>query len=125
MVKVFEGRCFTAEELSALKKGKRYTIYGSVVNDSFTKDLTLNPVQMEEVEVKPITDPSEEKRIEMHMHTNMSEMDGVCSAESVVKYVWNLGHEGICITDHADVQGFVKAFNTAQSLKKADKPNSL
>lgn len=120
MVKVFEGRCFTAEELSALKKGKRYTIYGSVVNDSFTKDLTLNPVQMEEVEVKPITDPSEEKRIEMHMHTNMSEMDGVCSAESVVKYAWNLGHEGICITDHADVQGFVKAFNTAQSLKKGN-----
>ncbi|MBR2676674.1 MAG: PolC-type DNA polymerase III [Solobacterium sp.] len=120
MVKVFEGRSFSAEDISALKKGKRYTIYGSVVMDSFSKDLTLNPVQMDEVEVKPVTDTAEEKRIEMHMHTNMSEMDGVCSAESVVKYVWGLGHEGVCITDHADVQGFVKAYNTAQSLKKGD-----
>ncbi len=120
LVKAFEGRCFTGEEISAIKKGKRYSIYGSVVNDTYTKDLVLNAVQIEEEEVKPVTDPAEEKRIELHMHTNMSEMDGVCSAESVVKYAWNLGHEGICITDHADVQGFVKAYNTAQSLKKGN-----
>ncbi|MBP3868048.1 MAG: PHP domain-containing protein, partial [Solobacterium sp.] len=120
-VKAFEGRNFTPEELDGLKKGKRYSIYGSVVFDTYAKDLVMTAVQMDEEDVPKTVDPAAEKRVELHCHTNMSEMDAVCKAEEVVTYAWNLGHEGICITDHADVQGFVKAFNTAQSLKKGDK----
>ena len=117
-VKAFEGRNFTAEELDAIRIGKRYTVYASVIFDTYARDLVANAVQMDEEEEDQITDPAEEKRVELHMHTNMSEMDGVCSPASVVEYAFNLGHEGICITDHADVQSFVKAFNAAKGLVK-------
>lgn len=120
MVKCFEGRNFDVEDLDAIKKGKHYSILGSAQMDSFSKDLVISAVQIDEIEIDPVRDEAKEKRVELHMHTNMSEMDGISSAEAVVNYVWNLGHEGVCITDHADVQGFVKAFNTAAGLKKKD-----
>ncbi len=117
-VKCFEGKNFTKEELSELKAGKQFRIYGSVIYDTYAKDYVCQAVACEMVNMEADTDPSQEKRVELHMHTNMSEMDGVCSAEEVVKYAFGLGHPGICITDHADCQGFVKAFNTAKSLTK-------
>ena len=92
--------------------------YVSVAPDNFAKDLVAVAVQVDEEEIEEVKDTAEEKRIELHMHTNMSEMDGVCSPAAVVKYAFGLGHEGICITDHADVQSFVKAFNTAKDLTK-------
>ena len=121
LVKCFEGRNFTAEELDEIKVGKHYTVYASVSYDNYAKDLVASAVQLDEEETEPIVDPAKEKRVELHMHTNMSEMDAVCTAADVVNFAWNLGHEGICITDHADVQGFVKAYNTAASLKKKEK----
>ena len=118
LVKCFEGRNFTVEELDAIQVGKHYMFYVSVAPDNFAKDLVAVAVQVDEEEIEAVKDTAEEKRVELHMHTNMSEMDGVCSPAAVVKYAFGLGHEGICITDHADVQSFVKAFNTAKDLTK-------
>ena len=118
LVKRFEGRNFTKEDLGLVKEGMRVRIYGSVVFDNYARDLVVQASATDILEEEKITDPAEEKRVELHMHTNMSEMDAVCEPQTIVKYAWDLGHEGICITDHADVQSMVKAFNTAQSLKK-------
>ena len=76
-----------------------------------------NVVKLEKAK---IVDTAQTKRVELHMHSNLSEMDGVCDIKDIVTYVYNLGHRGIAITDHADVQSLVKAYNTAQSLKKKD-----
>ena len=118
IVKRFEGRLFSREELSEIKEGDRIHVYGSIVNDKYANDLVCEAQQVEKLDPVKVTDPAPEKRAELHMHTNMSEMDAVCEAEAVVKYAWNLGHRGIAITDHADVQSFVKAYNTAAKLKK-------
>ncbi|MBP3891745.1 MAG: PolC-type DNA polymerase III [Solobacterium sp.] len=122
IVKRFEGPRLSKEELEEAKIGDRYEFYGSFVYDSFAKDLVFNTDQMVKVNPLTYTDEALEKRVELHMHTNMSEMDGVCDAGEVISHAWKLGHEGIVITDHADVQSFVKAYNTAEGLKKKD-PN--
>ncbi|MBF1116815.1 MAG: PHP domain-containing protein, partial [Solobacterium sp.] len=88
--------------------------------DNFAKDLTCIASNVVKIEKAKIVDTAETKRVELHMHSNLSEMDGVCDIKDIVTYVYNLGHRGIAITDHADVQSLVKAYNTAQSLKKKD-----
>ncbi len=124
-VKRFEGARLSREEIGEVKNGDHIRIYGRIEYDSFSKDLACMPNQIDHVDVAKITDPASEKRIEFHMHTNMSEMDGVCDIKEVVNYAYNLGHEGIVITDHCDVQSFVKAFNNAQGLKKKDPERSF
>ncbi len=118
IVKIFEGRNFSREEIESIKVGDRIQVFGSISFDNFAKDLVCEAEEIRKVEKEKITDPAPVKRVELHMHTNMSEMDGVCDAESIISYVHGLGHEGIVITDHADVQSFVKAFNQASKLKK-------
>ena len=120
LVKRFEGRNFTREELDAVHENDRVHVYGSIIYDTYAKDLVCQAAQIDKLDPVKTVDPAADKRIELHCHTNMSEMDGVCETPDIIKYVWDLGHEGVAITDHADVQGFVKAFNTAAALKKSD-----
>ena len=120
IVKRFEGRSFSREDLNAVSEGDRIRVYGSIIFDTYAKDLVLEAQVVEKLESTQPKDTAEVKRVEMHMHTNMSEMDGICEPAAIVKYAWNIGQPGICITDHADCQSFVKAFNTAKKLKKGD-----
>ena len=117
-IKRFAKRDEEKAELSEAKVGDYCRFYGSVSYDPYAKDIVFNVESLTKLDKPKIVDDAEEKRIEFHTHTNMSEMDGVCEAASIVKYAYNLGHEGIVITDHADVQSFVKAYNTASSLTK-------
>ena len=119
-VKRFEGRGVTREDLAEIKKGDRVRIYGRVEFDTYAKDLVCSAQSIEKLERPKPVDSAAQKRVEFHMHTNMSEMDGVCDIKEIVNYAWEIGHRGIVITDHADVQSFVKAFNNAQGLKKKD-----
>ena len=106
--------------LSEAKIGDFCRFYGAVTYDPYSKDIVFNVEAITKLDKPKIVDNAPEKRIEFHTHTNMSEMDGVCEAVSIVKYAYNLGHEGIVITDHADVQSFVKAYNTGASLAKGN-----
>ncbi len=118
IVKRFEGKVFSKEDLNEISKGDRIRVFGSLVNDKYAADLVCEAQQVIKLDKVSVRDDAKEKRVELHVHTNMSEMDGVCEAAEVVKYAWELGHRGVAITDHADVQSFVKAYNTASSLKK-------
>ena len=119
-VKRFEGRGVTKEDLSSIRDGDYVRIYGTISYDNFAKDLTCIASNVVKIEKAKTIDLAEAKRVELHMHSNLSEMDGVCDIKDIVTYVYNLGHRGIAITDHADVQSLVKAYNTAQGLKKKD-----
>ncbi|MBF1073051.1 MAG: PHP domain-containing protein, partial [Solobacterium sp.] len=119
-VKRFEGRGVTKEDLSSIHDGDYVRVYGTISYDNFAKDLTCIASNVVKLEKAKIVDTAQTKRVELHMHSNLSEMDGVCDIKDIVTYVYNLGHRGIAITDHADVQSLVKAYNTAQSLKKKD-----
>ncbi len=105
----------------ALKVGTWLKIRGYTKIDNFSKDeLVLNardimPVEHEEEE---ITDDAEEKRVELHAHTMMSQMDGVADEVKLVKQAMKWGHKAIAITDHNGVQAFPHVYNLVRDYNK-------
>ena len=103
-----------------LKSGNWYKIRGYTKNDQFAKELVLNARDMVKLEKQEesIKDLAEEKRVELHCHTLMSQMDGICNEEAVVKQAMKWGHKAIAITDHNGVQGFPHVFNLVTGYNK-------
>ncbi|MBQ6451036.1 MAG: PHP domain-containing protein [Solobacterium sp.] len=120
IVKQFEGKNFSREDLAGIKTGMYIRVFGNITYDTYARDLVCEAEEVRTEDAPVIKDNAEVKRVELHMHTNMSEMDGICDAKSIINYVHQLGHHGVVITDHADVQSFVKAFNEGQAIKKKD-----
>ena len=120
-VKRFEGRNWSIDDFKEVGPGDRVRFFGSIENDNFLHELVFIPSYLEKQEKQTVKDTADEKRIEFHVHSGMSEMDGVCAAADIVKYCWDIGHEGFVLCDHGDVQAFVKAYNQVQSLKSKDK----
>lgn len=108
-----------------LKKGKWLKIKGFVKNDQYAKDLVINARDIMEIESKDeeIIDDAKEKRVELHTHTFMSQMDGVVSAEDLIKRAYKWKHKAIAITDHNGAQAYPEILNTYKSLKKELKDN--
>ncbi|RGS42206.1 PolC-type DNA polymerase III [Roseburia hominis] len=95
-----------------LAKGAFLKIKGVTTIDKFDSELTIGSV----VGIKKIADftstradTSPEKRVELHCHTKMSDMDGVSDVKDIVKRAMKWGHKAIAITDHGDVQAFPDA----------------
>ena len=115
------------ERILKVKKGNWYRLRGYVQNDDYAHELTFMPVDMEEVEhvLPKRVDDEEEKRCELHAHTMMSQMDGVCDEVALVKQAIAFGHSGIAITDHDCCQAFPHVFGEVsgynKGLKKAAK----
>ncbi len=98
-----------------LKPGSFIKVKGVATIDKFDSDLTIGSI----VGIKKIPDftttrmdVSPEKRVELHCHTKMSDMDGVSDASAIIKRAMKWGHKAIAITDHGDVQGFTEASHT-------------
>ena len=112
------------EEYSRLckefKVGNWYKIRGYTKNDQFAKELVLNARDMIKIEKAEdsIKDTAEEKRVELHCHTVMSQMDGIANEEAIVKQAMKWGHKAIAITDHNGVQGFPHVFNLVTGYNK-------
>ncbi|MBQ4031727.1 MAG: PHP domain-containing protein, partial [Bacilli bacterium] len=109
-----------------LKDGKWFSFKGQVRFDNFANDLVFNFRSYDELEEAPTIkreDKEEEKRVELHAHTMMSQMDGVCDEVALVKQAMKWGHAGIAITDHDCVQSFPHVFGEVtdynKGLKKA------
>lgn len=97
---------------SGLKKGAFFRIKGVTTIDKFDSELTIASI----VGIKKIPDftstrmdVSPEKRVELHCHTKMSDMDGVSDVKDIVKRAKKWGHKAIAVTDHGDVQAFPDA----------------
>lgn len=120
IAKLFESAKFDKEALSSNKEGKKAKFYGGYRYDKFSNDYIFFPEKIEflENEDNGLTDDEEEKRIELHVHTNKSEMDGVCEAEEIVEAAFNMGHEAVAITDHYVTQAFPRAQKQANALLK-------
>ena len=117
--------CNEDEEYSRLckelKVGKWFKIRGYTKIDNFSKDeLVLNARDIIETEhtSEEITDDLEEKRIELHAHTMMSQMDGVADEVKLVKQAMKWGHKAIAITDHNGVQAFPHVYNLVRDYNK-------
>ena len=96
-----------------LKSGNWYKIRGYTKNDQFAKELVLNARDIIKIDKKEETvkDTAEEKRVELHCHTKMSQMDGVIDEVDLVKQAMKFGMNAVAITDHNGVQGFPHVFN--------------
>ncbi|MCD4712943.1 MAG: PolC-type DNA polymerase III [Clostridiales bacterium] len=103
------------EELEPeLKKGNWYIVEGINRFDTFDKEQVLNIVSINtgKVEEKRM-DLATDKRVELHLHTNMSEMDGISPVKKLVQTAINWGHPAIAITDHGVLQAFPDAASQA------------
>ncbi|MED0674575.1 MULTISPECIES: PolC-type DNA polymerase III [Aneurinibacillus] len=114
-VKVFARDKEDVPKLMAIKNGIWVKVRGTIQEDTFARELVMTAKDI--VQVQPTAsrmDNATEKRVEFHCHTNMSAMDGVASAERLIKQAAEWGHKAIAITDHAVAQAFPEAFSAAK-----------
>ena len=84
-VKRFEGRYTSKEDIESIKKGDTCIFYGRMAYDTFAKEVTFTAEQIIKTEgKKKKQDTAEQKRVELHLHSNMSEMDGVCEVKELI-----------------------------------------
>lgn len=111
-IKMFSRGEEDAEKFKAAKKGMWIKARGSIQTDMYSNELAMmaNDIQQVEVKEREDTAPEDEKRVEFHAHTTMSQMDAVVSPSALVAQAAKWGHKAVAITDHAGVQGFPEAY---------------
>lgn len=103
---------FDAELSDKIKKGKYLRVQGEVQFDKYTKEIDIMAKNiMAAAAPAPRMDDAEEKRVELHLHTQMSSMDGVTPVKKYIERAIAWGHKAIAITDHGVVQAFPDAMN--------------
>lgn len=116
MVKMFSRDKEDAALFQLVKKGMWVKVRGSIQNDTFVRDLVMigNDIN----EIKPAgrkdTAPEDEKRVELHLHTPMSQMDAVTPVSVLIAQAKKWGHKAIAVTDHAVAQSFPEAFGAGK-----------
>ncbi len=113
-VKIFEAVTDCEQLVANISNGKAVMIRGHVEYDDYIKTYCIKANSVMIIEVIDIRDTAEEKRVELHLHTNMSAMDGLSSASSLVKRAAKWGHKAVAITDHGVVQAFPEAASAAK-----------
>ncbi len=106
-----------------LKVGSYYKIKGYSKNDKFSGEIVLNArdINISDKKDTERMDEAKEKRIELHAHTKMSQMDGAADEVSLVNTAIKWGHKAIAITDHNGCQAFPHVFNLVTSYNKGKK----
>ena len=99
-----------------LGKATAVKVAGSAGYDNFSREICVMAKSIEEAEAVRRTDTAEVKRVELHMHTNMSALDAVSDEKEIVKRAAEFGHEAVAITDHGVVQAFPGAFDMSKKL---------
>ena len=110
-------KCFSDEKddfLESLSRGDRLKIRGKVAFDPYSKEWGIMFNDLTKLEKIQRQDQAEEKRVELHLHTQMSSMDSVINVKDVVKRAGDWGHKAIAITDHGVVQAFPDAYAAGQ-----------
>lgn len=112
VLKLFAHNEEVPELLGEIKPGKFIRVKGVATIDKFDSELTIGSI----VGVRKASDftsirmdTAAEKRVELHCHTKMSDMDGVSEVKDIINRALKWGHKAIAITDHGDVQGFTDA----------------
>lgn len=107
-----------ASQFEDLKVGKTVFVKGNVEEDRYERALVIKPFDIMLVKSQERNDLSDEKRVELHLHTNMSQMDGLTPISKMIRTAYRWGHKAIAVTDHGVVQAFPEAMNEIDAIKK-------
>ena len=115
-VKIFCG-VKESEALDSIKSGKTIVVTGNVEYDDFIKEVVISAQAIGTADKIKVVDKAEKKRVELHLHTNMSQMDALTPAGALVQRAYDWGHKAIAITDHGVAQAFPDAMKAAETIK--------
>ena len=115
-VKLMSGRRIRPAQLQQYKQGDWLRLEGDMVPDNYTNELYFRPRSLRHISHSERQDLAKdgEKRVELHSHTQMSQLDATNSASDLIKQAAKWGHSAIAITDHATVQAFPEAYNVGR-----------
>ncbi|CEJ72785.1 DNA polymerase III PolC-type (PolIII([[Clostridium] sordellii] len=100
--------------IDSVTKGSYLKIKGDALYDNYQRELTMTISGIKEEKKEERIDTSDEKRVELHAHTQMSSMDAICPTKKLVERAAKWGHPAIAITDHGVVQAFPEAMDAAK-----------
>ncbi|MBR2951554.1 MAG: PolC-type DNA polymerase III [Clostridia bacterium] len=118
---IYVKKSMTAEEsgwLKSVKAGKCIAVRGTVYPDKYDGEMICAPKAIVMIKKEKRMDRAEEKRVELHLHTNMSAMDALISPAELVETAVRWKHKAVAVTDHGNVQSFPEVM---LALKKARK----
>ena len=108
-----------------LKSGASIAVFGKMRRDKFDNEPQILPRGIKKISVQPRLDKSDEKRVELHLHTNMSQMDAIITPQELVNTAIKWGHKAIAVTDHGNVQAFPEVMLALEKAQGAGKDNGL
>ena len=112
-----EERKAVTDKVARIKIGMGVKLRGECLYDSYARELAVSVRDMMETEKEEREDTAEEKRVELHRHTNMSTMDALTSADDLIARAVKWGHPAVAVTDHGVLQSFPAAFRAAKKGK--------
>ncbi len=113
-VKVFCEKDKWEDVDNSLSTSNFYKVRGYLRYDTFDKELVVMAKDINNAVQEMKVDTCEEKRVELHAHTKMSSMDGICSPTDIIKRAAEWGHKAIAITDHGVVQAYPEAYSASK-----------
>ncbi|MBM7854434.1 DNA polymerase-3 subunit alpha (Gram-positive type) [Desulfohalotomaculum tongense] len=102
------------EAVSGIKDGCWVKVRGPVQHDKYSQELTIMAYDINSAPAPERRDNAREKRVELHLHTQMSAMDSVLSVSTAIKQAAKWGHPAVAITDHGVVQAYPEAYSAAE-----------
>ena len=103
--------------VKGLKSGTHIAVLGRVQVDKFDNEPFLSPLGIRKISTVLRLDTAEEKRVELHLHTNMSQMDAIITPTELVSTAIRWGHKAIAVTDHGNVQAFPEVMLALEKSK--------
>lgn len=116
IVKSFLSKDKAESFLDNISIGDNVILDGDVIYDTFARTIAIKLKSLSKIKKEVRMDNAKEKRIELHLHTKMSSMDGVSNVEKLIERAHQWGHEAIAITDHGVVQAFPNAMEIGRKL---------
>ncbi len=113
-----EERKAVMDKVEQIKVGMNVKVRGECMYDSFARELSISVRDLVPMQKVERLDHSPEKRVELHMHTNMSTMDALAPAGDLIDRAVKWGHPAVAITDHGVLQSFPAAFKAAKGKIK-------